>query len=171
MLSLWLMPDKETYSKLSQLIEDLSTVHHTPSFEPHVTLLSGIIDPEDVALEKVKQLAQNTPLLSGSLTRIEYLEYYYRCLFFRTDDCEDIFDLRKTAEALFEHTNVNPFIPHVSFLYGALPVFKKEAIVAELGDRFFMQFNMQSLRLIKTELTPEHWELMGEFELGSSNEH
>ena len=170
MLSLWLMPDKETYFKLSQLIEDLSTVHHTPTFEPHVTLLSGIVDEDDIALEKTKQLAEKTGLLGGALTSIEYLEYYYRCLFFRTDDCEDIFDLRKEAEELFEHTNVNPFIPHVSFLYGALPVFKKEAIVAELGDRYFMQFNMQRLRLVRTELTPDHWKLVGEFELGTAEE-
>ena len=70
MLSLWLMPDKETYFKLSQLIEDLSTVHHTPTFEPHVTLLSGIVDEDDIALEKTKQLAEKTGLLGGSLTSI-----------------------------------------------------------------------------------------------------
>ena len=159
------MPDKETYLKLSQLIEDLSTVHHTPSFEPHVTLLSGIVDDDTSAIEKTAALAAQTPPLRGSLTRIEYLEYFYRCLFFRTDDNATIFDLRKKAEETYEHTNVNPFIPHVSFLYGALPVFKKEAIVAELGDRFFLDFKMQTLRLVKTELTPEHWQLLGEWEL------
>jgi len=165
MLTLWLMPDNDTYLKISQLIEDLSSVHDTPRFEPHVTLLSGITDAPKVALEKTRLLAERTNPLRGALTGVEYLEYFYRCLFFRTNESEDIFNLRHEAEDLFEHSGVNPFIPHVSFLYGSLPVFKKEAIVSALGDRFLGDFYLQKLRLVRTELTPEHWEFLGEFEL------
>ena len=94
------------------------------------------------------------------------MEHFYRCLFFRTDDSEDIYNLREAAEGLFEHSTVNPFIPHISFLYGSLPTFKKEAIIAELGNRFLGGFQLKRLRLVRTELTPEHWEVLGEFELG-----
>jgi 2'-5' RNA ligase len=93
------------------------------------------------------------------------LEYFYRCLFFSTDDSDEIYRLREEAESIFEHSTVNPFIPHISFLYGSLPVFKKEAIVAELGDRFLGGFSLQKMRLVRTELGPENWEVLGEFEL------
>ncbi len=162
------MPDNDTYVKISQLIEDLSTVHNTPRFEPHVTLLSGIFDDPATAIKKTKQLAVQNKPLSASLTGVEYLEHFYRCLFFRTDDSEDIYNLREAAEGLFEHSTVNPFIPHISFLYGSLPTFKKEAIIAELGNRFLGGFQLKRLRLVRTELTPEHWEVLGEFELGGS---
>jgi 2'-5' RNA ligase len=165
MLTLWLMPDKETYLKIGQLIAELSSVHNTPRFEPHVTLISGITDDVETALLKTQKLAADNNVLKASLTGVEYLEYFYRCLFFRTDDSEDIFHLRNKAESLFEHSTVNPFIPHISFLYGSLPTFKKEAIIAELGDRFLGGFSLQSLRLVRTELGPENWELLGEFEL------
>jgi 2'-5' RNA ligase len=165
MLTLWLMPDKKTYLKIGQLIAELSSVHNTPRFEPHVTLISGITDDVETALLKTQKLAADNNILKASLTGVEYLEYFYRCLFFRTDDSEDIFHLRDKAESLFEHSTVNPFIPHISFLYGSLPTFKKEAIIAELGDRFLGGFSLQSLRLIRTELGPESWELLGEFEL------
>ena len=165
MYTLWLMPDRAAYEKLSQLIVDLSTTHDTPEFEPHVTLLSGITDPLEVAIEKAEELANSTTPISATLTRIEFLEYYYRCLFFRTDESEDLMETRKLAEEIFEHTQITPFIPHVSFLYGSLPIFQKEAIIGSLGDSFFMDFRMPKLRLVKTQLTPEHWELIEEFEL------
>jgi 2'-5' RNA ligase len=165
MLTLWLMPDAATYHKLGQLIADLSSVHQSPTFEPHVTLLSGITDDPETALKKTEQLAKQTSVLKASLTEIEYLEYFYRCLFFRTDNSRSIFELREQAEELFEHTQVNPFIPHISFLYGSMPVFQKEAIIEALGDKFLVDFKMEKLRLVRTELGPEHWELMGEFEL------
>jgi len=165
MRTLWLMPDEQTYLKLSELIIDLSTTHQTPSFEPHVTLLSGIEDKAKTALAKTEALAAALRPIQASLTNIEYLEYYYKCLFFRTDDSQSIFEARYEAEEMFEHTPIDPFIPHISFLYGALPVFDKKAIIAALGNDFFVNFRMTKLRLVETSLTPEHWRVLGEFEL------
>lgn len=163
--TLWLMPDQTAYQKLSRLIVDLSTLHETPTFEPHVTLLSGITDSFEIAKEKTEELANSLTTISATLTRIEFLEMYYRCLFFRTDESEALMEARVLAQEIFEHTQITPFIPHVSFLYGALPIFQKEAIIGELGEQFFMDFRLTKLRLVKTQRTPEHWELMEEFEL------
>ncbi|MCP4440818.1 MAG: haloacid dehalogenase [Aureispira sp.] len=165
MYSLWLIPDNHTFQKLNKLIVDLSTQHNTPKFEPHVTLLSGIIDNADIAIEKTQKLAEQFDSISAALTNIEYLELFYKCLFFRTDDSQGIFEMREAAEELFEHTQVNPFVPHVSFLYGALPIFEKKEIIAQLDDHFFVDFNMTKLQLVKTQLTPDHWKVLEEVEL------
>jgi 2'-5' RNA ligase len=165
MYTLWLIPDDAAYNKLTQLIVDLSTVHETPQFEPHVTLLSGITDRLDVAIEKADELANSLSTISASLTKIDFLELYYRCLFFCTNDSEEILYARELAEDIFEHTNINPFIPHISFLYGSLPIFEKQSIIEDLGKDFFMDFKMTKLRLVKTQRTPEHWELITEFDL------
>lgn len=165
MYTLWLMPDQTTYEKLSQLIVDLSTIHETPTFEPHVTLLSGITDDLELAIQKAKELANSLTPISATLTKIEFLELYYRCLFFCTNESSELMEARSLAEQIFEHTQITPFIPHVSFLYGSLPVFQKEAIIANLGDNFFIDFRMPKLRLVKTLRSPEHWELIAEFEL------
>jgi len=165
MYTLWLVPDSTAYNKLSKLIVALSTSLETPEFEPHVTLLSGITDELEIAIEKTEELANSLSPISASLTRIEFLEYYYRCLFFCTNTSEELMYARDLSEGIFEHTNINPFVPHVSFLYGSLPVFEKEAIVSELGDNFFMDFRMTELRLVKTQRTPEHWELIRAYAL------
>lgn len=168
MLTLWLMPDGEAYNLLQELILDLSQTHDTPRFEPHITLLSGITDEEDLAIEKTRHFAFNTQPITAALTHIEYLELYYRCLFFRADTSEQLMQARQQAEQLFEHTQIQPFIPHVSFLYGAMPTFQKEAIINDLGNRFLMSLKMNMLRLVRTQRTPEYWELVAEFPLGKS---
>ena len=165
MYTLWLMPDKDAYQTLSKLIVELSTSHDTPQFEPHVTLLSGITDDLNVAIQKTEELANSCTPVSATLTRIEFLELFYRCLFFCTNESEELMNARALSEEIFEHTNISPFIPHVSFLYGSLPVFQKEAIIGELGDAFFMDFRMSKLRLVKTQRTPEYWEFIEEFDL------
>lgn len=166
MYTLWLMPDQEAYQKLSKLIVDLSTSLATPRFEPHVTLLSGITDPLEVALEKTEELANSLLPISANLTRIDFLERYYRCLFFCTNKSDALMEARSLAEAIFEHTQIDPFIPHISFLYGSLPVFQKEAIINQLGDTFFMDFGLPQLRLVETRLLPpQQWRLLAEFDL------
>lgn len=159
------MPDEIAYQKLSDLIADLSTTHATPSFEPHITLLSGITDDLELAIQKTEELANSITPISATLTRIEFLEVYYRCLFFCTNESEDLMSVRQLATDIFEHTQITPFIPHVSFLYGSLPIFQKEAIIGALGDNFFIDFRMPKLRLVKTQRTPEYWELIAEFDL------
>lgn len=41
-VSLWIVPSGETYNLLQNQINTLSEVHKTPTFEPHVTLVSGV---------------------------------------------------------------------------------------------------------------------------------
>lgn len=165
MYTLWLKPDATAYRKLSGLISDLSSLHETPSFEPHVTLLSGITDNLEAAVEKTTELANSIIAIRAELTRVEFLEVYYRCLFFRTDESTDLMEARELAEDIFEHTEITPFIPHVSFLYGSLPIFQKHKIITDLKDDFFMNFCLDRLQLVKTQRTPEHWELIAEFDL------
>lgn len=166
MYTLWLMPDQEAYQKLSALILDLSSSLDTPRFEPHVTLLSGIVDPLNIALEKAEELANSLLPISAALTRIDFLERYFRCLFFCTNQSEDLLEARSLAEVIFEHTQIDPFVPHVSFLYGSIPVFQKQAIINQLGDAFFMDFRLPQLRLVETRLLPpQNWRLLAEFDL------
>lgn len=165
MYTLWLIPDNNTYQKLSKLIVGLSTLHQTPQFEPHVTLLGGITDDKKTAIKKTKELAQKLSPISASLTRIEFLEIYYKCLFFCTNDSAYLMAAHQQAYDFFQHTHIHPFIPHISFLYGSLPIFQKQTIISQLGDSFFMDFRMQKIRLVKTQRTPEYWELIAEFEL------
>jgi hypothetical protein len=165
MLTLWLIPDTAAHHRLQQLISDLSYKHNAPVFEPHITLLSGITDTDLDAKNKAEYFAKKCAPIVAAIQNVEYLEEFFRCLFFTTDQSASLIAARQRAETLFEHTNIQPFIPHVSFLYGTMPVFEKQAIADELKDQFLMPLRMPTLRLVRTQRTPEYWENIAEYEL------
>jgi 2'-5' RNA ligase len=168
MLTLWLIPDGEARQQLQQLITEMSSRHGAPAFEPHITLLSGIMgEAADVAAQAA-EFAANTAPIVAAIRNVEYLEEFFRCLFFSTDQSASLIAARRAAEDFFEHTNIQPFIPHVSFLYGSMPVFEKAAIAAQLRDKFLMSLRMPTLRLVRTQRTPEYWETIAEFELNAA---
>lgn len=156
------MPDDAAYHKLNELILKLSEHYGTPKFEPHVTLLSGIQMPKEEAMAIVKKMASDNPVPEVRLSKIGYLDVFYRCLFFRTAEKTTLLALREKAKLAFGDTQIEPYVPHLSFLYGDLPRFTKENIILEIGEHFSMKFTLPTLRLIKTQLTPEEWEVVGE---------
>ena len=166
-LTLWLLPDAPAFDEIQQLIAELSTEHRSPRFEPHITLLSGILDDEQAACQKAQALAERTAPVNAAFRQVEYLEEYYRCLFFSTTHSSPLLDLRAECEQLFEHTNIQPFVPHVSFLYGSIPVFQKQAIAEDVARRhaqiLLRPLRMPTLRLVRTQRTPEYWETVGEW--------
>ena len=165
MLTLWLIPDEVAYERLQNLTIDLSTLQQVPVFQPHVTLLSGIVDEEEIAIEKTQKFAAATRIVQGAISNIEFLEEQFRCLFFTNTYSESLIQAREKAESFFEHTNIQPFIPHVSFLYGAMPIFRVEASAKVFNKQWHLPMALSTLRLVKTRRTPEHWETIAEFPL------
>ncbi len=168
-LTLWLLPDAPAFDEIRALITELSARHRSPAFEPHITLLSGILDREEQALEKAQAIAERFSPISAAFRQVEYLEEYYRCLFFSTTHSSELLQIRAECEQIFEHTNIQPFVPHISFLYGAIPVFQKQAIAEDIARHraqlLLRPLRMPTLRLVRTQRTPEFWETVAEWTL------
>lgn len=163
MLTLWLIPDEVALEKLQNITVDLGSRLKAPVFQPHVTLLSGIIDTNESAINKAEFFAKNTPKIEASITNVEYLEEQFKCLFFTNSHSESLIKARQKSEELFEHTNIQPFIPHVSFLYGAMPIFQSELVIDAFEHDFLMPLTFSTLRLVRTQRTPETWQQIAEF--------
>ena len=159
------MPAEKTAAKISELINNLSKTYQTAAFSPHITLLSGITESKEIALQKMQNWAKQIQPIQAALTDVAYLEIYYKCLFFNTLLSKELLNARAEAELIFEHTHIQPFIPHISFLYGDLPVFKKQEIIAELNSDFFQTIILDKIQLVRTERAVEDWELLAEINL------
>lgn len=49
--SLWLIPKGNIFKKYSRIIRDLSKQYSSPYFEPHITLIGGILANEKEAIK------------------------------------------------------------------------------------------------------------------------
>lgn len=169
--SLWLMPTGGISVKLAHMISQLSMDYSTPSFEPHVTLLNGIIGPEEEIVKKAAQTASMLAPYEILLTRVDYLDKYFRCLFINVEKTSEVMNTNaKTREVFHEYITdrhlTAEYMPHLSLLYGDISSQTKEAIIKNIGREWNLTFEATSIHLFLTEGDVKDWHKLKEFPLG-----
>lgn len=163
--SIWLMPTGEVYNKLSKILSTLSKKYFSPNFEPHVTLIGELIGSEEEILSKTLYLAGNLRPFNIRLTRVEYLDVYFRSLFVRVEETDDVIDANKKARKIFNRPTDSEYMPHLSLLYGMFTVEEKEKIISCIRKEFNVNFEVKSIHLFSTDGEPKDWYRVKEFPL------
>lgn len=156
--SLWLRPFGDIAFSIQQRINKLSEKYNTPSFEPHVTLLSGLRYGETELIQLTNTLAAALTPFEILLTKAGYRDKYYQSLFAHVKKSEELMNAYKTAVRLFDIEETEEFIPHLSLMYGDFTQEEKERILSILGREFHIRFEVHNLLLVKSEGSPEEWE-------------
>lgn len=166
-VSLWLVPEGAVQERLGLLIAELARRHGTPRFEPHVTLLGGLVLPEAEVLASAQGLARRLGRPCIQLTVPDLSEEYFRCLFVRVEETKSLLAAHALAAQAFGRGARPPFVPHLSLLYGHLtPAAKREAL-SELAGRFGIGFEARHLQVVRTEGPPADWRVLAALTLGS----
>ena len=166
--ALWLMPEGEISEKLDALIRGLASKCGAPLFTPHITLLGGLRGPEEKILSGVPFLAAALKPFVVTLTQLDYLDEYYRCLFARAEETRDVMDAHFLAEKIldtFITREDTEFMPHLSLMYGDFPVSLKKEIINDLGAELNINFPVNSIHLFSTDGGPGDWHRVKEFPL------
>jgi hypothetical protein len=156
-VSLWLVPDGPEAQAISALIGEMSARFGTPSFAPHVTLGGGLAAPPDDAVERARGLARLLRDLSIRFEGLEHSADYFRALVVRVAPDLPILDARRRAQMAFPSESFGPFVPHLSLLYGSLPVETRRHLAAEARESAPSAMVMKSLEVVSTEGEPGEW--------------
>ncbi len=160
--SLWIIPPEGVYDRLKDIIFRLSLKYSTPGFEPHITLLGGLPGAEEEILSKVSGLAANLNPFNVKLSKTEYLDEYYRCLFLRAEETDDLLNAHALAGKILDNLRDEKYMPHLSLMYGDFPAKIKEEIIRETGNQD-ITFKVNSIHLFLTGDNPELWQRLKEF--------
>lgn len=163
--SIWLIPRGAVYHKLDHLISLLSKSYRTPNFEPHVTLIGGVTGSENEILEKTAQLASLLRLFQIKLTQVNHFDEYFRCLFVRVEEVKPIVEANAKAREIFGKKDDLEYLPHLSLVYGNLTPETKEEIIAKIGRKFDLRFEVKSFSLFSTQGEVKDWYIVKEFPL------
>jgi len=160
--SLWLIPSGDAYKQLTNLISQLSERFSSPRFEPHVTLLNKILEPEEKIIDKTIQLANAIRSYDIKLTTVDYLENYFKCLFIRVEKTEEVLGANLRAREIFDQYYVGQnqneeYMPHLSLMYGNFPPQTKEEIIGETKRDFNATFKVEKLHLFLTAGEVKDW--------------
>jgi len=164
--SLWLVPTGDARQQLAGTILGLSRAFCAPSFEPHVTLASGITGPAGEVASKMRRLAKSVAPFTVRLTKVDGLEEYFRCLFVRVAPTHPIMSANERAREAFHLERQAGFMPHLSLLYGRLPCDMKERIIVLLARQFGLGFKVSRLQLYLIKGQPAAWRRMASCGLG-----
>ncbi len=163
--SLWLMPSGEVYDRLKHLTSRLSSQYSAPDFEPHVTLIGKVLGSEEEIISKTALLASAVQPYRIELGRVEYLDEYFRCLFIRVRDTDEVMKADLEARKIFGRQNDPKYMPHLSLMYGNCPPETKKQIIVEIGEEFKLGFDAKSIHLFSTNVEPKDWYRVREFSL------
>jgi 2'-5' RNA ligase len=163
--SIWLMPTGNVRDELSKTISQLSHQYATPVFPPHVTLIGNLLGGEKELSSQTQQLAARIRAFEISLTTIDFLDEYFRCLFLRAAETPPLLEAHQMARALFHREQEPRFMPHLSLLYGHFDAETKQQIIQAIGRGFRKTFSATALHLFSTTGEPKDWYRVQEFEM------
>ncbi len=156
------MPPGNVYDRLKDIIFRLSLKYSTPKFEPHITLLGGLPGTEEEILSKVSWLSTLLRPFTVKLSKTEYLDEYYRCLFLRAEETDDLLNACTLAGKILDNMLNEEYMPHLSLMYGDFPAKTKDEIIREIG-KLDITFKVNSIHVILTGDNPELWRRIRKF--------
>lgn len=166
--TLWLMPKGVKYKRFSNLIKKLAQQYAAPVFQPHITLLGELMNPqgefrkEESEIKKlVEKLVSDQKSFPVTLRQIDYQDFHFRALFIKVAITEPLQELHNKAKEIFK-MDVPPYMPHISLLYGNYPNELKEKIITEIGRDQTVQFEVSSVYLIRGGEVQD-WKIIKEF--------
>lgn len=162
------MPTGEEYNRFANLIKKLAKEYNGPIFQPHVTLLGGIMLPEAEIIKRIKQLVLGQKPFIVNLEEIDYQDFYFRTLFVKAKKTNPLLSLHNRSKNTFKMWDVLSYMPHLSLLYGNFPKEVKERIIKDIGRNQSSRFEISSMHLIKGGEVDD-WHIAGEFPFQASS--
>jgi 2'-5' RNA ligase len=163
-ISLWLEPVGPSLARFQSLIRRLSRELGTPAFEPHLTLLGGLTQPESQVLRRTVALSERLAPVEVRLTRAGVGSQYFHFLFFEAAPTRGLLDAYAMAcEAL--EVEQEDYAPHLSLAYAIPAERRPEELLKHLPGRPWGRFMAESLTVTRTEGAPTEWETLARLPL------
>ena len=154
---LWLAPTGKAYDILMKTITDLSKAYHAPVFEPHVTLLGSLPGTEEDISVRSLQLGASLLPFDILLTEPAYGDQYFQCVLLKAQETPAMMNAHELARRLFVK-DPNPYMPHLSLLYGHYSIELKDKITSTLSQTLRLNFTVDSFDLIRARSEhPKDW--------------
>ncbi|KAH8930097.1 LigT-like protein [Atractiella rhizophila] len=185
-ISLWLSPPSP--SPLPNLLSHLSTTYNTPSFSPHLTLLSDQLVPSGYStpdlLAAIQRAVRKWHDEGKDACEIKFEEViqgdkFYQCVFIKCAETSSLVSLHLALRKEFSlpaPTKEAPYFPHLSLVYGDLEREKKSEIIKKMeqdgevkGEEVVgvKEFRPSEILVMRTKGPPKEWEFIGRVDLGS----
>lgn len=165
--SLWLTPPSPVYERFVRLIVTLSRRLGTPRFAPHLTLAGVVAGPEADVVARARALGERLAPVRVHLRDVGCGDSYFRSLFVHAERTAALLAAHRLAARTLGTDPDDDFMPHLSLVYGDLRRDEKERLIAEIGNRFDLEFTAAHVTLCLPAGAPAGWRTLGPFPLSA----
>lgn len=165
--SLWFLPEEIVNKKYQKIISGTASSYRTQEFKPHVTLIKNLELKEKEVFLFTNELIKWLKPTKTKLMELGYSDRMYRSLYITVLKTLELTKVQNKANQIFGHAE-EPFTPHLSIVYGELPLDDKLNIIKSLkplNKEFFMLD-----KLVVYDITEENadlWKEVGYYDLKS----
>lgn len=162
---LWFLPEERINKKYQEIISGIASSYHTEEFKPHVTLIKNLELKEKDVLSFTNELTKWLKPIKTKLMEFECSDRKYKSLYITVLKTQELLKAHNKANQIFGHKEES-FMPHLSIVYGELPLNDKSNIIKNLkplNKEFFMLD-----KLVVYDVTEENadlWKEIGSFDL------
>ncbi|MCR4416904.1 MAG: hypothetical protein NUV92_04075 [Ignavibacteria bacterium] len=159
--SIWLLFEKDVEELLQSLINQLSFVTNSPTFIPHLTLISGLTGNEENLFEQFEIFSSKVNSFFVSSKKVDISDSFYRSLFIEIEKNDELGKIYDYASSIFKvKNNYEKFFPHISLLYS----FEKDEAKKNLIDKYLENLPaallINRIGICRTEGKPSEWTLL-----------
>ncbi|XP_059075297.1 cyclic phosphodiesterase-like [Cryptomeria japonica] len=134
----------------------MTQVELGPSFEPHVTVVGAQRMSKADACSRLEAACRTLTPYTCSLTQVACGTFFYQCIYVLVDPTPQVMQANLKASHCFGIVDKpQPYMPHLSLLYGDLPEEDKQKakVKAESFNHLLCntEFEVSSLCLYKTD--------------------
>ena len=131
-VSYWLLPFKDDAAPLQAVIDALASTYDAPRFRPHVTLYSGMGDPEEAA-RLVRSVGERAGILTLGCRPLAHSEVTAKTLFVPFASTPEIGAMARYLQTSVAAPGGYAFAPHLSLLYKRLPAAERHSLTTRLA--------------------------------------
>lgn len=162
-----MVPNEEASQKFFSIINSIASTYQSPTFPPHVTLLSNISGDEKELCTQAQKLALKLAPQILTVSGVSTEDSFFRALYLKVQEIVPLTEMHKNASATFAMP-VAEYTPHLSLLYGTYPEDTKQETVRLVSPLQGFEFVLSTLALYRTEGEVTEWEKIASFPLGTS---
>lgn len=165
-ISIWLSPEEEEAGPLRRLIRDLAQRLDTPAFEPHVTLLPGLLgSPEAIVHTAGQLLTADLESMRVALRPAQGGPPPFRCLYLPIALTFRLVHAQAVLRQAFAPGDERPFEPHLSLVYGHLGDEQRRNLTGEIAAKVPGRLRLGALEVVRTEGPVSTWQSVARFPL------
>ncbi len=164
----WIQSDSSTQAAFQSEIDRLAEKYSTPTFEPHLTLVSGFMSEPAEFARSVEEIVSAVQLPTLACTRIGISTTPFQCVFARIQEAPELLELYLLLRDRLKTNEQGFFMPHVSLMYNVASIQERWNIASSIA---LPQQTYPAAKVVVAttpSVDPSTWQIYGEFQLATT---